>query len=185
MRQGSASDLVDLGPSHAVMLRVVEHEPVRIQAMEEVTDAVIAGLQQDWALEQARERADELATRVEAGEALADVAAEAGLEVLEVDAAARRSAVPDPVTVANVFRLPKPAGEAPEVHRVEGLNGYGVVVLESVADGEVAEDAPLAARQARAMMGTLNASVESWALVRQLREAADIQIFEDNLGVTR
>jgi hypothetical protein len=113
------------------------------------------------------------------------VAAEAGLEVLEVEAAARRSAVPDPVTVANVFRLPKPTGDVPEVHRVEGLNGYGVVVLENVADGTVAEDAPLAARQARAMMGTLNASVESWALVRQLREAADIQIFEDNLGVTR
>jgi peptidyl-prolyl cis-trans isomerase D len=183
--QDSASDIIDLGPSHAILLRVLEHEPVRTQEFEEVSDAVVAGLQREWSLDQAREQAAALAARVDAGEALADVAAEAELEVLAVDAAARRSDIPDPVTVSNVFRLPKPAGETPEVHRVEGLNGYGVVVLKNVTDGEVTEDAPLAARQARTMMGTLNASVESWALVRQLRETADVQIFEDNLGVTR
>ena len=87
--------------------------------------------------------------------------------------------------VQNVFKLPRPEGETPALHVVEGMNGYSLVSLQSVVDGEVADDAPLASRQARAMMGTINASVESWALVRQLREGADVQIFEENLGVSR
>ena len=55
--QDSASDIIDLGPSHAIMLRVLEHEPVRTQEFEEVSDAVVAGLQREWSLDQAREQA--------------------------------------------------------------------------------------------------------------------------------
>lgn len=183
--QDSASDLIDLGPTHAVMLRAVEHEPVRTQTLDEVREQVVAGLQAERALEAVRAEAEALMARAEAGEAIDDLAAEIGLEVFTVDNGGRRSFDPDPITVANVFRLPRPAGEAPEFSVVEGSNSWSLVSLTSVTDGEVNEEQPLAARQARMVMGSLNASVESWALVRQLREASEIQIFEENLGVSR
>lgn len=183
--QGSASDLVELAPTRAVMLRVLEHEPVRTQTLEEVRDRVVAGLRAERALENARDRAAALLARAEESESLAEIAAAEGLEVQSVEDAGRRSAVPDPVTVQNVFRLPEPGEQAPTLHLVEGDNRWNVLALKSVTDGSVEEGALLASRQARAMISTINASVESWALVRQLRESADIEIFEDNLGVSR
>lgn len=185
LAQGSASDLIELGPTRAVMLRVLEHEPVRTQTLDEVREEVVAGLRAERALENARDRAAALLARVEDGEALAEVAAAEGLEVESFEDSGRRSAVPDPVTVQNVFRLPRPGDDAPTHHLVAGDGRWSVVALNAVTDGSVEEGALLAARQARAMMSTINASVESWALVRQLREAADIRIFEDNLGVSR
>jgi peptidyl-prolyl cis-trans isomerase D len=183
--QDSASDLIDLGPTNAVVLRVLEHEPVRTQTFEEVRDAVVQGVREELAMTQAREQAESLRARVAAGEALEAIAEADGFMLESVEAARRQSLAPDPLVVQNVFRLPRPEGDAPGLHVVEGMNGYSLVALQSVVDGEVADDAPLAARQARAMMGTINASVESWALVRQLRENADVRIFEENLGVTR
>lgn len=183
--QDSASDLVDLGPTDAVVLRVLEHEPVRVQTFEEVREAVLTGVREKLAMEQAREQAEALQARAAAGETLEALAEESGHALETVEAAGRQSFVPDPLVVQNVFRLPRPEGDAPDLHVVEGANAYSLVALQSVTDGEVAADAPLASRQARAMMGTINASVESWALVRQLRENADVQIFEENLGVSR
>jgi peptidyl-prolyl cis-trans isomerase D len=183
--QESASDLIDLGPTDAVVLRVLEHNPVRTQSFEEVREAVVLGVREEMAKAQARERAEALQARVGAGEALEAIAEADGLSLETVAAAGRQSLAPDPLVVQNIFKLPRPEEGAPELHVVEGMNGYSLVSLQSVTDGEVPEDAPLAARQARAMMGTINASVESWALVRQLRDNADVQIFEENLGVSR
>jgi peptidyl-prolyl cis-trans isomerase D len=183
--QDSASDLIDLGPTDAVVLRVLEHEPVRTQSFEEVRDAVVQGVREELAMTRAREQAESLQTRVAGGETLEAIAEADGFMLESVEAARRQSLAPDPLVVQNVFKLPRPEGEGPGLHVVEGMNGYSLVALQSVVDGEVAEDAPLASRQARAMMGTINASVESWALVRQLRENADVRIFEENLGVNR
>lgn len=183
--QGSASDLIDLGPNHAVMLRVREHQPVRTRELEEVRDEVIAALRDERALEDAKVRAEALMARVEAGEPLDALAAEAGVELADVDAAGRRSFDPDPLVVSNIFKLPRPGEDGPDHHVVAGGNGYALVALEAVTDGAVDMDAPLAVRQARLMMGSIASSVESWALLRQLREQAEVEVFEDNLGVSR
>jgi len=183
--QDSASDLIELGPNHAVMLRVLEHEPVRTRALEEVRDEVVEALREERARDLARERAEALRLRLTEGAEPALVAEEAGLTLQGVDAASRNSTDPDPVTVSNVFTLPRPGEEAPVWHVVESGDGYALVGLREVTNGAVDETELLAARQARLMMGTINASVESWALLRQLREAAEVEIFEDNLGVSR
>lgn len=183
--QGSASDLIDLSPTRAVMLRVVDHEPVRTQTLDEVRSDVIAGLQAERALETVRAEAESLQARAEAGESLEAIAEEVGLELYVAEAAGRRSFEPDPIVVSNVFRLPKPEGEGSGYHVVEGSGSWSLIALDAVTDGSADADAPLASRQARMVMGSLNASVESWALLRQLREGADVQIFEENLGVSR
>ncbi len=185
LTQGSASDLLELGTNHAVMLRVREHEPVRTQTLDEVREDVVTALRGERAREQARARAEELMARAEAGETLEALAEETGLPLENVTDSTRRSSVPDPGTVSSVFKLPRPAGTTPELHVVESSIGYSLVALASVTDGVLDDTQPLAARQARLMMGSINASVEAWALVRQLREQADVEIFEDNLGISR
>lgn len=183
--QGSASDLIDLGPSHAVVLRVLEHEPVRTMEFAEVQQEVIAGLQEEAARDFALERAETMLAEVASGATLEEVAEASGLLVQDLQNVGRRSALPDPLTINEVFRLPRPEDGAPLLQVVESFAGYSLVALESVTDGTVDENQLIGARQARAMMGTINAGVEAWALVRQLREQAKIEIFEDNLGVSR
>ncbi len=185
LEQGSASDLIDLGPSHAVVLRVLEHEPVRTMALDEVRPEVIAGLQQDAARAVALERAAALLAEVEAGMPLDEVAGASGLLVQDLQSVGRNSTLPDPLTVSEVFSLPRPEGDEPLFKVVESAAGYSLVELDSVTDGTVDAGQLIAARQARMMMGTINAGVEAWALVRQLREQARVEIFEENLGVSR
>lgn len=185
LEQGSSSDLIELGPARAVILRVLEHQPVRIKERSEVLPDVIAGLREEAARELARERADELLAEVEAGTAIDVVAEEAGLLVQEYNNVARRSALPDPLTVVEVFSLPRPAPDESLLQVVESFPGYSLVELQSVTDGAVDGSQLIQGRQARMMMGTVNAGVESWALIRQLREQAKVEIFEDNLGVSR
>lgn len=183
--QGSSSDLIDLGPAHAVVLRVLEHQPVRTKALDEVRAEVIEGLRLEAARELALERSKALLAEVQSGLPMDDVAEAAGLPVQELDNAARRSSLPDPLTVSEVFKMPRPEGDEPLYQVVESQDGYSLVALLSVTDGELDANQLIGARQARMMMGTVNAGVESWALVRQLREQARVEIFEANLGVSR
>lgn len=183
--QDSVSDPVDLGPNHMVMLRLAEHMPAAVRPLEDVREEVIAGLTAERARNAAKARAEALLTSLEDGASLGDLAAGAGLEVQTVENAGRREATPDPQVVSGVFKLPKPGEGTPLNAVVEAADGYALVSLTAVADGALDEDNPLARRQSRLMVANANASYEAWALVRQLREAADVQIYEENLGVTR
>ncbi|KAA9133043.1 hypothetical protein F3N42_01350 [Marinihelvus fidelis] len=180
--QGSVSDPIDLDDHHLVMVRLAEHLPAAIPPLEDVREGVIAGLRAERARDEAEARANALLASLEDGASLEDLAAGAGLELEQVDSAARRQATPDRALVGNVFRLKRPAeGETVDAV-VETGTGYALVSLQSVVDGVVDEDSPLATRQARMMVGNAAASFDAWALVRQLREQADIEIFEDNLS---
>ncbi len=183
--QGSVSDPIELDAHHIVMIRLAEHLPAAIRPLDEVREEVIAGLRADQASEEAKAQAEALLASYESGASLEDLATGAGLEVEVVENAGRRQVTPDPVLVGNVFKLPRPAeGEAVN-SVVESADGYALVSLNAVNDGVLDEDNPLARRQARMMMANTSASHEAWALVRQLREAADIEIFEDNLRTSR
>lgn len=184
--QGSVSDPIDLGPNHMAMIRVAEHFPAALRPLDEVREEIIAALRAEAAHEAARARADALLAAVSSGAAgLQDAAAEAGLEVTTVEAAGRYSAEPDRVVVSNVFKLARPAEGEPLETVVEAADGFAVVVLTEVADGRLDEDSVLGNRQFRRQLANANASSEAWALVRQLREQADVKVFEENLGVSR
>lgn len=183
--QGSVSDPVDLGPNHMIMLRVREHSPVEIRPLGEVETEIIAALTAERADRAAQAAAETMRKQWQTGTFLDDLATEAGLEVVNVEAAPRRHQQPDPQVVTNVFKLPVPAeGETIDAV-VRAADGHALVILEAVTPGSLTEGAVLAANQYRRILANANASSEAWALVRQLREQADIQVFEENLGVSR
>ncbi len=185
LEQGSASDLIELSPTRAVVLRVLNHEPVRAQTLDEVREQVQSLLRQERASELARVQAESMLVRLETGEELAAIAEEAGLVVVTVPAARRQSMSPDPVAVQNVFKLPRPAEDGESYHVVDAANGSALVILRAVTDGVADEASGFGSLQAGQMMGTVVGSVESIGLVRQRREAASIPVFEDRVGVSR
>ena len=183
--QGSVSDPIDLGPNHMVMLRDKEHIPAAVQPLEDVRDQVITGLRQQRAGKAAKARADELLAALNGGQSLADLTADSGLQVQNVVDALRSTDVPDHDVVQHVFTLASPAEGKTVNAVVPASNGYAVVSLSAVKAGELAKDSPLGREQYRRQIANSSASYEAWALRRELRDAADIKVFEENLGVAR
>ena len=183
--QGSVSDPVELEANHIVMLRLREHFPAGARPQEEVADEVVAGVKAERASAVSKTRAEELLATLQGGAVLADVATEAGLEVQHVEDAPRSHAVPDATVVSEVFSLSRPQGDQPVHTVVKAQQGYALVSLNKVTDGVQDEGALIGQSQMRRQLANSNASSEAWALVKQLRETSSVQVFEENLGVSR
>jgi len=180
--QGSVSDPIDLGENHMVMVRVREHLPAATRPLDEVRDQVARQLLDEQALAAARAQADQMLAELESGGTDLDGLAERnGFEVVAVEAAVRTGFDPDRTVVQEVFRLPPPEEGASLRRVVDADNGYALVELNSVTPGQLAEGSRSSELQYRRQIANAAASVEVTALIRQLRAAADVEVFEERL----
>ena len=62
-----------------------------------------------------------------------------------------------------------------------GTNGFAVVELDSVVAGELDGGSPLARQQYERIIANGNASLEAYALIRQLRATAEVEVFEERI----
>ena len=180
--QGSVSDPVNLDENRLVMIKLKEHLPVALKPIEEVRDEIIATLSDNLARDNANTRAGELLAASKAGDAgLEALAAEAGLDYARHEAVKRGTSVPDVKLVEEIFRLPEPAeGEVVEAV-LPNSNGFAVVQLDSVVQGELDDEAPFVQQQYERIISNGAASQESSALMQQLRATAKIDVFEDRI----
>lgn len=180
--QGSVSDPVNIDENRLVMIRLSEHLPVALKPLAEVRDAIVATLNDNLALDTAEAQATELLASLQSGagdfEALAT---EAGLEYANHEAIKRFSNIPDSTLVQEIFRLQVPAEDANIQVVLPTSKGFAVVELDSVADGEIETGALLAQQQYERVLANSNASKEASALMRQLRENADVKVFEERI----
>lgn len=179
--QDSASDPVDLGPNHIAVIRVREHLPESPQPLDEVREDVIAAIRQDDAMNEAQARATALLDRIIAGEDLALVSEETGLELIESEGAKRRAGDLSPDLREGLFDLTAPEEGAVTRKVVELDEGYAVVELREVKPGSLDEEqAPLRDAYAR-RLANVKASIETQAFLRELRNQSEVEIFEDRL----
>lgn len=182
MSEESVSDPVDLGENHMVVIKLREHFPAALEPLDEVRDEIVMTLRLERASETAKASAEALLAEMgEQGVTIEALAAERELELVRVEAATRRSVEPDPVLVGEVFMLAPPQDEAPVTAVLETSNGYAAVVLQSVTPGALAEDMQPVRQQYRRRIANAAASAETVALLKQLREAAEVEVFQDRL----
>ncbi len=179
--QGSVSDPINLDENRLVMIRLKEHLPVALKPVEEVRDEIIVTLTNNLARDNAKARADELLAALQTGGELETLATEAGLEYARHEAVKRNSFVPDAILVKEIFRLPKPADGEVVAAVLPSSNGFAVVQLDSVVQGDLEEGALMSKTQYERVISNSNASLENAALMRQLRASASIEIFEDRI----
>jgi peptidyl-prolyl cis-trans isomerase D len=179
--QRSVSDPVDLGENHMVLVLLKEHMPEAVRPLDEVRDQVIAALQRERAMEQARQQAETLLARAADGATLADLAAETELEVVAEEAATRSMPGLDAALRRELFLMDEPTAEAPVRELVELADGYAVVELTGVTPGAIAtEDG--ARRQAYSRrIASASATGETWGFLQMLRAQSEIQVFEERL----
>ncbi|NIP16828.1 MAG: hypothetical protein GWM87_00680 [Xanthomonadales bacterium] len=134
------------------------------------------------AMAAARNAAEEMLSGLDAeGATLAGLAEAAGLEFVTVEAANRRSVQPDAVVVQELFRLPDPGGDAPLHRVVDAEGGFALVELLGVTDGSVSPGEEALRQMYGRQVANAAASAESRAILRQLRDSARIDVFEDRL----
>ncbi len=181
--QGSVSDPVNLDEDRLVMIKLREHLPAALKSLEEVRGEIIAVLADNLARDDANNKATELLAALQGGETdLETLATDAGVEYARHELVKRNASVPDATLVQEVFRLQAPTDDARTQAVLPTTNGFAVVDLDLVVPGELRSGSPLERQQYERVIANGAASHEAFALVRQLRAAAEIEVFEDRIN---
>ena len=179
--QGAVSDPVDVGENHLVMILLKEHLPEAVMALDEVRDQVVQSVRQQRAMEAAEARAEEFLALAVAGTDLSVIAADNGLEVLEAEAIMRDDAETRADLRKELFQMDVPGEGGPLTEILELSDGYAVVTLQSVSDGELLEEDVLKTQSFNRRLANSTASSETFGFLRMLRSQSEITIFEDRL----
>ena len=179
--QGAVSDPVDVGENHLVMILLKEHLPEAVLALDEVRDQVVQSVRQQRAMEAAEARAEEFLALAVAGTDLSVLAAENGLELLEAEAIMRDDVEIRADLRKELFQMDVPGEGGPLTEVLELSDGYAVVMLQSVSDGELLEEDVLKSQSFSRRLANSSASSETFGFLRMLRSQSEITIYEDRL----
>jgi peptidyl-prolyl cis-trans isomerase D len=185
IEDGENSAIIDAGDGRAVVVRVVEHRPVRLRAFEEVRAEVETAARAERTARLAAERGRQLMERLQGGEDLASAAAAVDATVVPVRLFDRGSQDAPAELVGALFRAPRPAAGRPTYGVTELADG-GVAVfqIDEVIAGSP-ESIPLEQRDARKnILARQTGIAELTALAVDLRREADVMVppnlFEDD-----
>jgi len=180
LEDGENSALIEIGDDRAVVIRVAEYRPSRLEAFDQVKAKVreIVGLRQ--AAEEARIRGEAMLERLRAGEAFDAVAKEYGLELVEAEKLNRSTAEVDAELLARIFRTPKPVADRPIFRGIGlGSGAYAVFRLDAVRPGRPDEIPQQERDQRKQLLARQLGSAATEALVTDLRADADVFIAPD------
>ncbi len=180
IQDGTASDPIELGPNHSVMIRVIEHNPERPRPLSEVSQSVIAAIRLDRQRKAAKAAADALVKAAKAG-TLTKAADNAKLPMAEMNALVRMSAIPSPRAVEAFFDTPRPRDNLIPVGKVEIDGQYIVYAIRAVRDGDLAKASAQERDQLRTQLATIAGIDAQKAYVRASRAKYDIKVAEDRL----
>ena len=135
--EGVNSDVIEVGDNHVVVLRVLDYEAARPQALDEVNAQIVSALKAAAKQEALSAKAQEAIDSLQAGTGLSEVAANSNAEIRPEATAGRTDSSIDNSILGELFRMPKP-DNGPVYSAVRLLNGdYAVLVLSSIKPGEV------------------------------------------------
>jgi len=177
----TVSDPVELGPQHIALIRVLEHTPERALTLDEAREQILLDIRHDRASAAARERADALLARLQAGEALSALAAEVKVRVETAQGLSRRLAAQ---TGADIFfSIPAPHDDAPPSAGKLLLpdNSLLLFVVDKATPGDADAVPALQQAELRQQLAALYGEEDAQTLLRMRRQAMKISVFEDRL----
>ena len=174
--EGRNSDPIEVGPEHALVLRLRGYEESRPRPLAEVREEIRALLLREKAAVAARAKAEDLLRQARAGSALESLAKGLGATLEKPGKIARRgSAVPAQVASA-AFGVPRGDGGKPAFGLASlGEGDVAIVAVLGVEDGNPAVDA--AQREAlRAALAGQNGALELARFNELLHARATIEV---------
>lgn len=175
---GYNSDVIEIGPNHAVVLRLAKHQDAYVKPFDQVREEIEARLRNEKALAEVESLGKKLITAVRQKDL------ESALGVLPslfkakwnaFSALTRHGSEVKPEIRELVFDTPKPKGDVPTVNGGRVQNGYAVVVVSHVEPGALPaindnERKQVATRLVQEKMMQLDGMIQGW-----LKTHADIE----------
>ncbi|MFV9614468.1 MAG: SurA N-terminal domain-containing protein [Gammaproteobacteria bacterium] len=138
LEQGSNSDIIEIGPSHAVVLRLNEHIPATAIPLAQVSSKIENILTVQNGLKQTKIAALGVKSKVEstiaAGESLESLKAD-GISIDVISSLGRKdnAKVSDPSILHNAFEIAPKQNETPSVKEIDLISGdVALIVLTAV-----------------------------------------------------
>ena len=176
---GNNSEPLEVAPSDALVIRVLEREAAHPTPLADVREKIVEVLKRDAATQAARDKGKALLAKLEEGAAAKDLVGEDGLAFHQADAVSRSVTGHPPEIVGKVFRLARPSVEMARNTGFGLLNGdYVVVHLMAVEDADPAEMTETQRTQMLRGFENMRKNLAVSVLVEDLRKRANIEIPE-------
>ena len=179
----TVSALVEIEPSHVVVLHVTDVKPAKPLALSAIRERVVADLSADRAIKAAKARAEAILARARKGEAIEAIATELNRPVSNVPNITRQAPSPQLAPLVDAaFQLPRPvAGKHDFALAKLAPDHYALVAVTAVRDGDLTglDDATRA--NLRKQLAGARGVVEARAYLQGLRKQYTIKVAEDRL----
>ena len=137
---GANSELIELSPEKAMVLRVKDHHKPELKPLGQVKDAIVQSLKVEKANEQLKAQSDKLMAELQAGSDLKAVADNTGIKLNESADTGRRQQGVAQQLLAEAFKLPHPANDVASFGQTELANGdLAIIALKKVTEGSVTD----------------------------------------------
>ena len=181
IEDGTASDPIQLGPEHSVLVRVVEHEPSAARPLAEVREQVDAAVRADRRGKAAVAAAEAALKRLASGETMAAVAGGEG-EVTPLAGLPRGAPAPSPQANRAIFSAPAPEEGKPSFGRFALPDGRQAVFAVTAVHPGKPEDLPQEQRPLlRQQFAQLDGAAAAEDYVRRIRSQFKVQVDEKQL----
>ncbi len=182
VQDGTVSDPIEIGPRHAVFIRVLQHTPEQAQPLAQVRDAVIAAVRADRAAKAAEKAADAILARIAKGETLQAIAAADKLQTGELPGIPRGAPMPSPEINQAIFAVLRPAAGKVSAGKARMEDGnYAVFVVNKVSEGDLAKITPEQRIQLQQQVVQMDGAGDVQSYVDALRKQYKITRLEDRL----
>lgn len=180
---GTNSEVLELGPTHAVVIRVADHQAATPKPLDDVRDEVEAALRQVEAGKEAMRLGKALLEQLEGGADPQQVATEHGREwVADGDISRSNKELPAEVLQALFSAAPPPKDSVGSFTGTQsGASDYMLLWISSVTDSDVDASDTVKQQQMAATLARIKAQAEYTALLASLRQSADIKVFTQNI----
>jgi peptidyl-prolyl cis-trans isomerase D len=181
IEDGTVSDPIDVGDGHSVLIRVAAHAPAHQLPLADVSQRVVAAIRGDRAAKAAAAAADKLVAAARGG-SLKDAAAARQLQVIDMSAIPRGTAMPEASVVEAMFSAAPPAATKPTVGKSALPDGRVVVfAVNKVIPGNPAEATPEQKLSLQQQLAQMAGAVDVDGLISALRKRIRVTVVEDRL----
>jgi len=175
------SDLISITDNHVIVMRLREHKPSEIQALDLVKDKAVASLKSSKAKKSAIEFGDLIKSKLESKEEISEMIAVKDLIWKDLDKVQRTSAALPYLQLQSFFKMNRPAQDKPVIETMEDSSEYVVFVLNSVESGNFDAAEKTLITQTEQRLNRFYGEAEYGSLVENKRNQASVKRNEQNI----
>jgi peptidyl-prolyl cis-trans isomerase D len=183
LTSGNNSNLIDLGKTDSVVVRVDKHVPATPKAIAEVHDAIVQKILDQRIADTAHQKADVLVDRLSKGEDMATVATAEHADLKTVNDVQRvQQDVPQEI-LTQAFVTPHPSADGkPQYADVTlGHGSYAVLAVDKVEPGDLSKFPEDQRQMLYRQMMQAYGGVETQGFIDMLKAKAKIEIAKDRM----